>query len=224
MRFRVWTQPELSNSYCQCVSLRKTGCYALCRSNCCLPSECGETGSLGPAEPPCEGGAQRALSGACLRTRARRGGSEQSCSRLLPEHVAAELLRHHRLQPAPLPGPLPGQPLPAKPRGPREARWGQAACSTVGHVRLKSPGARPRGTRTGAFPNPAAGLGVLPGRKVPVPSSLQPVPKCSGPGTRCLGIKNPQPRDRRCGAGALALFTSVSCRPPNLPEGKIPEL
>lgn len=139
MRFRVWTQPELSNSHCQCVSLRKTGCYALGRSNCCLPSECDETWFLVSGRASCEGGAQRALSGACLRTKARRGGSEQSCSRLLPEHVPAELLRHHRLQPAPLRGPLPGQPLPAKPGGPPKARRGRAACSTVGHVRLRAP-------------------------------------------------------------------------------------
>lgn len=64
MRFRVWTQPELSSSHCRCVRLRKTGRYAWCGSNFCPPSECGETGSMGRAELPWEGGAQRALSGA----------------------------------------------------------------------------------------------------------------------------------------------------------------
>lgn len=130
------------NSRCQCVNLRKTGCSASCRSNFCPPSECGETGSLGLAEPPWEGGAQRALSGTSGLERGGEGVSKQRCSRLLPEHVAAELLRQRRLQPAPLPGPLPGHPLPAKLRGPQKARRDRAACSTVGHVsrRARVPG------------------------------------------------------------------------------------
>lgn len=164
------------------------------------------------------GGRRPASTRRRLRTGERRGGSEQRCSRLLPEHVPAELLRHHRLQPAPLPGPLPGQPLPAKPRGPQKTRRGRAARSTVGHVsrRARVPGRA--GPGRGAFPSPATRRGFRPGKKIPALPSLQPVPKLRGPGTARLGLKARSHVTGRCCAGALALFILAYERPPNLLE------
>ena len=61
-------------------------------------------------------------------------GRSLSSRLLLPEQILAELLRHHRLQPAPLTGPLPSQPLTANPGGPQKSRGGRAILPTAGHV------------------------------------------------------------------------------------------
>lgn len=60
---------------------------------------------------------------------------------LLPEQILAELLRHQRLQPAPLARPLPRQPRRARCRGPHRCRRGRAALPAAGHVprRLAAP-------------------------------------------------------------------------------------
>lgn len=66
--------------------------------------------------------------------------SGPSSRRLLPEQVLAELLRHHRLQPAPLTRPLPLQPLTANSREPQE-HLGGAVLFAAGHVPLRNHGA-----------------------------------------------------------------------------------
>lgn len=133
MRFRVWAQPELSNSYCGCVSIRKTGCCPSCRSNFCPPCECGETGSLGWAEPPW-GGAQRALSGASGLERGGEGVSSSAPASYLstsPQSCSDTAAFSRRRSPGPFlgspfvpsPGDL-GKPARAAPPAPQ---WAMSA-------------------------------------------------------------------------------------------------
>lgn len=66
-----------------------------------------------------------------------RNWRSQSSRLLLPEQILAELLRHQRLQPAPLTLPLPWQPLTAISRGPPRYHRGRATLPTAGHVPRK---------------------------------------------------------------------------------------
>lgn len=157
----------------------------------------------------------------CLRTGERRGGRELRGSRLLPEHVAAELLRHQRLQLAPLPGTLPGHPLPAESGGPREHRGGRAARCTVGHLRPRNPASqaqRDRDGREGRSRSRWLAAEPAPKRKVPAPSCLQPGPKRGGRGTRVPGARGHVTRALR--AGPVALFTLARRGPPSLGRRK----
>ena len=79
---------------------------------------------------------------------------------LLPEQILAELLRHHRLQPAPLTGSLPLQPLTANSGGSQRYPGGRAILPTAGHVPEKHGGtpqaqdkvSLPSLKKKGAFP------------------------------------------------------------------------
>lgn len=178
------------------------------------------------AEPPWEGGAQRALLGDSGQERGGEGVSKQRCSRLLPEHVAAELLRHRRLQPAPLPGPLPGHPLPAKLRGPQKARRGPAAGSTVSHVsrRAREPGRAGPGWGRSRAQQRAAESSPSPEGKFPPHLVCSRSLKRRGPSTAGLRLKSPQPRDlallrRRTRSVYISLLA-----PSESPCGPSPEL
>lgn len=80
---------------------------------------------------------------------------------LLPEQILAELLRHHRLQTAPLTGPLPLQPLTANSGGRQKSHGGRTTLPTAGHVSRSDGGAlqaqdtgSPAGLwKKGAFPS-----------------------------------------------------------------------
>lgn len=152
MRFRVW-QPEISNSHYRCVSLRKTGCNAWCRSNFCPPSECGGTGSLGGSELPWEGGAQRALSGVSGLERGGEGVSNAapasylSTSRLSCSDTTAFSRRRS-------PGPFLGSPFLPSP-GDLRRPAGAAPPAPQWAMSAAEPGCQAARDRDGGVPEPS---------------------------------------------------------------------
>lgn len=142
--------------------------------------------------------------------------SSQSSRLLLPEQILAELLRYHRLQPAPLTGPLPLQPLTANCRGPQKYRGRRAALPTAGHVPRRR-GATPQAR----YSTSTSGCGrrgrFRPNARLRPESAPQGKVDASRVCTRPLtaaGRLSAATRDpgRLC-AGAVALFTSARGRP-----------
>lgn len=148
---------------------------------------------------------------------------------LLPEQILAELLRYHRLQSAPLTGPLLLQPLTANSRGPRKYHGRRAPLPTAGHVPQRYGGAPqaqywlsiPGCGRKGRFrPNAPLLPESAPQGKVDA-SGLFAHGPLQRPDSSLGHSQRPAPaRDpgRVC-AGVVALFTSAGGHPAPIAQG-----